>query len=48
MERQAYIVAEVYVSAERNRSILTIFAFLTAQNCVLSAQGNPWFKILEF
>ncbi len=48
MERQAYIVAEVYVSTERNRSIQTIFAFLTAQNYVLSAQGNPWLKILEF
>ena len=48
MERQAYIVAEVYVSAERNRSIQTIFAFLTAQNCVLNAHGNPWLEILEF
>ena len=48
MERQAYIVAEVYISAERNRSIQTIFAFLNAQNCVLSAQGNPWLETLEF
>ena len=48
MERQAYIVAEVYVSTERNRSIQTIFAFLTAQNYVLSAQRNLWLKILEF
>ena len=48
MERQAYIVAEVYISTENDRSIQTIFAFLTAQNCVLNAQGNPWFEILEF
>ena len=48
MERQAYIVAEVYISTERNRSTQTIFAFLTAQNCELNAQGNPWLEILEY
>ena len=25
-----------------------IFAFLTAQNCELNAQGNLWREILEF
>ena len=26
----------------------TIFAFPTAQNCELNAQGNLWLEILEF
>ena len=29
-------------------SVVPIFAFLTAQNCELNAQGNLWREILEF
>lgn len=32
----------------KSTAINTIFAFMTAQNCELNAQGNLWLEILEF
>ena len=32
----------------KSTAINTIFAFMTAQNCELTAQRNLWLEILEF
>ena len=38
----------LYCMTVKSTAINTIFAFITAQNCELNAQGNLWLEILEF